>query len=223
MNAPFQTQGMSIVQADLSDGGDVDRLEELVEDNQGSLFHRPAWLRAVEMGTGQEAMGLVAQRGGTIVGWLPLTLCHSPLFGRALISSGFGVGGGVLSEHASAARALCEHAQQQAQRMSCDAIELRGGVGAPGWTIIADSHCGFVSDLAEDDDAQLLAIPRKQRAEDTQEPEAGFRCKHRFVEGRLGPPITISMRKASITLERRCFRAACSMRCAKHSPTIPTF
>jgi FemAB-related protein (PEP-CTERM system-associated) len=29
----------------------------------------------------------------------------------------------------------------------------------------ADSHCGFVTDILGDDEAQLLAIPRKQRAE----------------------------------------------------------
>ncbi len=33
------------------------------------------------------------------------------------------------------------------------------------WTHRGDSHCGFVAPLAADDSAQLLAIPRKQRAE----------------------------------------------------------
>ena len=40
------------------------------------------------------------ERGTTLSGWLPLTLVHSPLFGRALVSSGFGVGGGVLAARA---------------------------------------------------------------------------------------------------------------------------
>ena len=34
-----------------------------------------------------------------------------------------------------------------------------------GWALKRESHCGFVAPLAETDEAQLLAIPRKQRAE----------------------------------------------------------
>ena len=52
-----------------------------------------------------------------------------------------------------------------ARRLSCPTIELRGGVTPPGWTTIEDRHSGFVGSLAESEDAQLKAIPRKQRAE----------------------------------------------------------
>ncbi|MGB3738728.1 MAG: FemAB family XrtA/PEP-CTERM system-associated protein [Pontixanthobacter sp.] len=165
MNAPFYKRTASITEANLSDRDEVAALEAFVEGEGGSLFHRPAWLRAVETGTGQEARGLVAQHGGAMVGWLPFTLCHSPLFGRAMISSGFGVGGGVLAAHTATAMALGEAAQNLAHRLSCDTIELRGGTVAEGWNTVTDSHCGFVRDLADDDEAQLLAIPRKQRAE----------------------------------------------------------
>jgi len=44
-------------------------------------------------------------------------------------------------------------------------VELRGGMLPAGWDIRTDSHCGFASPLAADDEAQLLAVPRKQRAE----------------------------------------------------------
>jgi FemAB-related protein (PEP-CTERM system-associated) len=37
--------------------------------------------------------------------------------------------------------------------------------GREGWRIRTDSHCGFVNPILADDEAQLLAIPRKQRAE----------------------------------------------------------
>jgi FemAB-related protein (PEP-CTERM system-associated) len=129
------------------------------------LFHRPAWLRAVERGTGQRARGLLAEKGGAITGWLPLTEVHSPIFGRLLASSGFAVGGGVLAERPATANALCRAAEELAVRLSCPTIELRGGAAPGDWHVRTDSHCGFAADLAPDDEAQLLAITKRQRAE----------------------------------------------------------
>jgi FemAB-related protein (PEP-CTERM system-associated) len=129
------------------------------------VFHRPAWLRAVERGTGQRARGLLAEKGGAITGWLPLTEVHSPLFGRMLASSGFAVEGGALAGREATAHALCRAAEEYALRLSCSTVELRGGPAPGNWTLRTDSHCGFVAALAADDEAQLLTIPRKQRAE----------------------------------------------------------
>ncbi|MET0269497.1 MAG: FemAB, partial [Sphingomonas sp.] len=61
-----------------------------------TAFHRPAWSAAVAKGCGQPAHYLAARRGDAIAGVLPLSAIHSPLFGRALVSSGFAVGGGIL-------------------------------------------------------------------------------------------------------------------------------
>lgn len=165
MNAPFPPLAERIALAELDDPAELVRIEGFVAERGGSPFHRPAWLRAVARGTGQHALGLVAKKGGQLIGWLPLTLVHSPLFGRALVSSGFAVGGGVLADTARTAHCLCHEATRLAERRSCTAIELRGGPAPPDWTAVSDKHCGFVRDLAESDEAQLLAIPRKQRAE----------------------------------------------------------
>ena len=165
MNAPFPLAAETIGTADLNDPGEFARLESFVAGMGGTPFHRPIWLRAVEQGTGQQATGLVAEKAGRITGWLPLTVVHSPLFGRALVSSGFAVGGGVLAESERTALALCRRAVELAARLSCPTIELRGGELPDSWAITTDSHSGFVTDLAADDEAQLLAIPRKQRAE----------------------------------------------------------
>ena len=165
MNAPFALATERIRAADLRQPDEAARIEGFVAALGGSLFHRPAWLRAVEQGAGQRARGLLAERGGSIVGWLPLTEVHSPVFGRMLASSGFAVEGGVLAERASTAAALCRAAEEYAVRLSCTTVELRGGSAPEGWAGRQDSHCGFVAPLMADDDAQLLAIPRKQRAE----------------------------------------------------------
>ncbi len=165
MNAPFSLSASRISTADLRDPNEAQRIEEFVARMAGTPFHRPLWLNAVERGTGQIATGLVAEDESGIIGWLPLTQVHSPIFGRALVSSGFAVGGGVLARDDRTAIALCRKAEELAQRRSCPTVELRGG-NAPGdWDWQTDSHCGFVAEIVADRDAQLLAIPRKQRAE----------------------------------------------------------
>lgn len=169
MNAPFRPASLTLRQADLAQPDEALRLEAFVADHTaGTPFHRPAWLRATARGTGNRALALVAERAGSLIGYLPLLDVRSPLFGRVLVASGFGVGGGVLSEDAAATAALFIGAEELASRNSCPAIELRGGPlpeARSGWTIRHDLHCGFVCDLAIDDEAQLAAIPRKQRAE----------------------------------------------------------
>ncbi len=166
MNAPV-TMTQTVCAVDLSDVKSFARIEGFVAEQRASLFHRPAWLRAVEVGTGQRGGGFMTQQLGGITGWLPLTQVRSALFGKALVSSGFGVGGGICATSADAARSLTIAAQNLALANGFTTIELRGGnlpVGE-GWHQWDDRHCGFEADLAPDNDAQLLAIPRKARAE----------------------------------------------------------
>lgn len=165
MNAPFALATEYVREADLRQPDEAARIEGFVAEQRGTLFHRPAWLRAIERGTGQRALGLVAEKRGRVTGWLPLSEVHSPVFGRALVSSGFAVGGGVLAESNRTALALTDAAQELAARRSCASVELRGGLVPTHWTARSDSHCGFAAPLAENDEAQLTTIPRKQRAE----------------------------------------------------------
>ncbi len=169
MNAPFPHLASSAVLLDLDDPGEQHRLEQFVAAHpDGTPFHRPAWLLATARGTGNRALALVIERQGDITAMLPLLDVHSPLFGRVFASSGFGVGGGVLAGKPGDAETLFAAAEELASRHSCPTIELRGGPlpeGRAGWAIRHDSHCNFIAPLADDDEAQLLAIPRKQRAE----------------------------------------------------------
>jgi len=181
MNAPVRA-ATSLRALDFGDPGEVRRIEGFVAEHGGSLFHRPAWLKGVEAGTGQRAAGLVAERMGTVTGWLPLTEVRSALFGKALVSSGFGVGGGILACSEDAAQALAEGAQSYALRAGFSGVELRGGPVPQGWDSWSDKHCGFERPLAADDEAELLAIPRKARAE----VRKGLGFGHRITVGR-GP------------------------------------
>jgi FemAB-related protein (PEP-CTERM system-associated) len=165
MNAPFALARETVRAVDLRQPDEAARIEGFVAEMAGNLFHRPAWLLAAERGTGQRALGLLAEKGEAIAGWLPLSEVHSPIFGRMLASSGFAVGGGVLAERSATAEALCRAAEELALRLSCPTIELRGGPAPDDWNLRTDSHCGFAAPLATDDEAQLLAITKRQRAE----------------------------------------------------------
>ena len=134
---------------------------------RGTPFHLPAWLAAIEAGTRQRAHMLVAERSGRIEGVLPLTAIRSLLFGKAMVSSGFAVGGGVLADDDAVAEALIEAGWALADKLGCPSLELRGGTisAGAGWQHKSDTHAGFVRPLAADDEAELKAIPRKQRAE----------------------------------------------------------
>jgi len=169
MNAPFRPSLACVRVSALDQTDELRRIEGfLAAHPHATPFHRPAWLLATARGTGNRACALLLERGGQLIGYLPLLEVHSPLFGGMLASSGFGVGGGVLVDEGEDPAPLFAALEELALRRSCPAAELRGGPlpdGREGWKVRFDSHCGFVAPLAADDEAQLLAIPRKQRAE----------------------------------------------------------
>lgn len=164
MNAPVRISH-AVSAFDPRDAGTARSLAGFLAEHGGTLFHRPQWIAAVEAGTGQRGCGFVARQLGVITGWLPLTEVRSALFGKALVSSGFGVGGGICAQHPDAARALAQAAMDHAAAHGFASIELRGGPIPAGWQQWDDKHCGFARPLAADDEAELLAIPRKARAE----------------------------------------------------------
>ncbi|TAD77567.1 MAG: FemAB family PEP-CTERM system-associated protein [Sphingomonadales bacterium] len=179
MNAPLKA-GDVVRAVDFGDAADVRRIETYVAETGASLFHRPAWLQAVEAGTSQRAAGLVAERLGVVTGWLPLTEVRSILFGKALVSSGFGVGGGIIADSDAAAAALAEAAQAYVLRGRFSGIELRDGPIPAGWQMRSDKHCNFERPLCADDEAELLAIPKRARAE----VRKGLGLGHRVTTGR---------------------------------------
>jgi len=169
MNAPFLHTRDRLRLADMADPNERARIEAFVALHPDATpFHRPAWLQAVATGTGNKALALVQERLDGICACLPLSEVHSPIFGRLLASTGFAVGGGLLAKEGADTGAIFAAAAELALRRSCPTIELRGGVlpeGGGQWLLRAESHCGFAAELSADDEAQLKAIPRKQRAE----------------------------------------------------------
>ncbi|HEX7877570.1 MAG TPA: FemAB family XrtA/PEP-CTERM system-associated protein [Sphingobium sp.] len=159
---------LAIVTLDLADPGQVRAAEDFVTGRaDGTPFHRPAWLLAIARATGNRSHMIAAVApSGQIVGLLPLTHVKSRLFGQALVSSGFAVDGGILADDPHVIAALADAARGMAKDRNVRSVELRGG-SAPGtdWTVHEGGHFGFSRPLAADDEAELLAVPRKHRAE----------------------------------------------------------
>ena len=162
MNALAPVSSLIVRTAGLADP----RLEAYVRAHAGAtFFHLPQWSGAVERGCGQRAHYLLAEQGGAVRGVMPLTEIRSRLFGNALVSAGFGTGGGALADDANAAQALAAAAWDRAQSLGCGSAELRGGAVPAGWQASEGVYAAFARDLPETGDALLESIPRRQRAE----------------------------------------------------------
>jgi FemAB-related protein (PEP-CTERM system-associated) len=159
---------MSVRVADLSDVAACGRIDGFVRDHRDATpFHLTGWSRGVERGCRQRAHFLLAEGvGGAIAGVLPLTEMRSRLFGNALVSAGFAVDGGALAHDEATTHALIDAAWALAEQRGCPTLELRGGsMPDAGWRLDEETYCGFARPLAADAEAELKAIPRKQRAE----------------------------------------------------------
>jgi FemAB-related protein (PEP-CTERM system-associated) len=150
--------------ADLASAADCTAIDAFLAAHPYTTpFHRLEWMSAVTKGCGHKGHYLIA--GDPIVAVLPLHEIHSPLFGRALVSTGFAIGGGILTKDSDAVTSLADAAWKLAQDTSCPTLELRGGALPAKWDQDITTYLNFARDLATDDEAELLAIPRKQRAE----------------------------------------------------------
>lgn len=133
---------------------------------EATLFHDWRWLEAVADAYRYEPIRLVARRGGVIVGALPLVDVKSPLFGRALISSAYSIGGGVVAEDEAAIRALGATARALGEERRVRYVELRGGPSpGEGWIEKGGLYAAFTKPLPAKEDAILPFIPRHRRAE----------------------------------------------------------
>jgi FemAB-related protein (PEP-CTERM system-associated) len=127
-----------------------------------TFFHRAGWAEAIERGFGHRTRYALAERNGELVGVLPLTEIKSRVFGHALISNAFSVQGGPLAADEAALTALTDHARDQLLKSGATRLELRCKL--PGFTEKEGLYAIFRRQVSSDADANLKAIPRKQRA-----------------------------------------------------------
>jgi FemAB-related protein (PEP-CTERM system-associated) len=131
---------------------------------QATFFHRAAWQGLLRDVFRHDTYFLYASEGGRITGVLPLAHVKSRLFGHALTGLSFAVYGGVAADDEASAALLEAEAQRLAQQLGVDHLELRNLQRRhPDWPE-QDLYVTFRKPILPDEEANLLAIPRKQRA-----------------------------------------------------------
>ena len=129
-----------------------------------TFFHRAGWKRVIEDAFGHRTHFLLAERGGELVGVLPLAEINSRLFGHSLGSLPFCAYGGILADHDAAYRALDEAAQALATKLKVGALEYRNQVAQHAHWPTKDLYVTFKKAIDPEIEANMNAIPRKQRA-----------------------------------------------------------
>ena len=154
----------------------------------GSPFHLLAWKRAVETAFRHRAHYLMAVRGGGLEGVLPLFEVRGLLGGRGLVSVPYGVYGGVCATSAAAREALVGASRQLAGRVKAAYVELRHRSGQEADLPTKSLYVTFSRPIESSEEANLNAIPRKQRRMTRQglkhglRPEFGLQHLDRFYD-----------------------------------------
>jgi FemAB-related protein (PEP-CTERM system-associated) len=159
---------LSITCGVLAEGREAEWDAFVAAHPDATFFHRVGWRQAIRRSFGHKTYYLAAERDGAIVGVLPLCHVTSPLFGQSLISVPFCVYGGPLAADTEALAALETAGRAVMAQTGVGIMEWRplSALPDPGpdWRERGDLYVTFRKPITADDDANMKAIPRKQRA-----------------------------------------------------------
>jgi FemAB-related protein (PEP-CTERM system-associated) len=146
--------------------GDVAAWDRFVAATPGAtFFHRAGWKEVLESVFGMRTYFLIAERSGEICGILPLVHQKSMIFGNVLSSTPFCVEGGPVASDPAALAALDAQALALMEQTRASSLEYRSRKASrPDWAVKTGLYASFARPITGDDKANLLAIPRKQRA-----------------------------------------------------------
>jgi FemAB-related protein (PEP-CTERM system-associated) len=131
---------------------------------EATFFHRAGWQMVLEQALGHKTWFLYAESEGEIQGVLPLAEINSWFFGHSLSSLPFCVYGGIAAISDRAREALDREAQLLAARLQVDYLEYRNLTPLhPQWPT-KDLYVTFRKSIEAEAEANMQAIPRKQRA-----------------------------------------------------------
>ena len=147
------------------DAQTMDRWDEYVQrTEQATFFHKADWKVVLERAFGHNTHFLFAQDEGMIVGILPLAQVKSALFGNSLSSLPFCVYGGIVADTVEAAQALRREACKLADALKVGALELRNRDPSDVDWPVKELYFTFRKAIDVDEEANLKAIPNRQRA-----------------------------------------------------------
>ena len=129
-----------------------------------TFFHRAGWQKIIAEIFRHQTYFFYAEADGQILGVLPLAHVNSILFGNALVALPFAVYGGVAATTQEAADALEGEAQALAKRLGVAHLEFRNVSARHVDWPSQDLYVTFRKQILPEEDANMLAIPRKQRA-----------------------------------------------------------
>ncbi len=129
-----------------------------------TFFHLAGWKDVIETAFGHRCYYLLAKSANEITGVLPLVHMKSLLFGNALISTPILAYGGVAAEDGNVHAKLETEACALAEKLKVDYLEFRNRESRhPDWPS-KKLYVTFRKTMQPDPEANLLEIPRKQRA-----------------------------------------------------------
>lgn len=137
---------------------------------EASFFHLAAWARVIARAFGHRTHYVFTERDGAITGVLPLVHVKTRLFGNTLISNPFCVYGGPVAADAESAAALDDFAAGLMGKTGARAVEFRfmgeqqAASRGEDWLARPGLYVTFRKAMSGDDEANMKAIPRKQRA-----------------------------------------------------------
>lgn len=156
---------MQIRTLDPNNRDDVARWEKFVVGcADATFFHRAPWQDIIRNVFRHNTYFLFAENAGEICGVLPLAHVNSRLFGNALTSLPFAVYGGIAATHPEAVTALETESQALAKKLDVDHLEFRNLQPRHADWPNQDLYVTFRKPILPDVEANMLAIPRKQRA-----------------------------------------------------------
>ena len=160
--------GVTCRELSAANAGAWDRFVEAMPN--GTFFHRAAWADVLSRAFRHTPHFIFAEQDGAITGVLPLAHVKTALFGNSFISSPFCVYGGPLAADRESFAALDRHAADLMARNGAAATEYRFREPPPEvwlegeWHAKDDLYVTFRKPIDRDDEANMKAIPRKQRA-----------------------------------------------------------
>lgn len=145
--------------------GDVAKWDAFVATcPEATFFHRAGWQPVIERAFGHKTWFLYAEANGQIQGVLPLAQIKSRLFGHWLGSLPFCVYGGIAAVSESARQVLDIAAQKLAAEHKVGHLEYRNIHPQHADWHTKSLYVTFRKEILPEEEQNMLAIPKKQRA-----------------------------------------------------------
>ncbi|WP_294261819.1 FemAB family XrtA/PEP-CTERM system-associated protein [Propionivibrio sp.] len=162
---PITSSKLVVRRLESDDREQIGRWDAFVSNcSNATFFHKAGWQKIVGEVFNHQTYFLYAERNEVIEGVLPLGHVSSLLFGKSLVSLPFAVYGGIAANTPEAVKLLEDEAQSIARKLGVDQLELRNTKQRhPDWPT-QNLYVSFRKELKPEAEANMLAIPRKQRA-----------------------------------------------------------